>query len=237
MGRVRKIRRQEKEKTRLQTQLAELRVQALRSQINPHFIFNCLAGIQEYVLQEQFMEANDYLTRFARLLRLTLERADQNFISLGQELELLRLYLELENTRLRQQIDYQIHVSEDASEDTMKIPAFIIQPFVENAIWHGLMHRKGAKKLYVDIAVNGTPDVGSGEQKMLKIEVTDNGVGREMSARIGRNKLGSQESKGMGIITERIRLIYPKASIRYEDLYDDAQQSAGTRVCIKIPLD
>jgi ligand-binding sensor domain-containing protein len=225
--RIQQIRQREKEKTRIQAQIAELRVQALRAQINPHFIFNCLAGIQEYVLQEQFMEANTYLTRFSRLLRLTLESADKPFISLREEVDMLRLYLDLENTRLRQQIDYQIDTSGVSTEDTLQIPAFIIQPFVENAIWHGLMHSRGIKKLRVKIMA---------EETRLVIWISDNGIGRAAASVIGRNKIGSRESKGIDIIRERLRLLHPEASVLYEDLYDQAGASAGTCVKIEIPL-
>ena len=242
-NRIRRIRRQESEKTAIQAQIAELKVQALRSQINPHFIFNCLAGIQECVLQEQFMDANDYLTRFARLLRLTLERSDKTYISLPQELEMLLLYLELENTRLGQQIDYQIisHVLEQDSG--VLLPAFIIQPFVENAIWHGLMHKKGVKQLKIDISMdlrenekNVIKKKISTEENVLIIEITDNGIGRVRSAEIRRLKIAGHQSKGIRISEERLKLTHQNASVQYKDLYDDAGKAAGTSVRIEIPI-
>ncbi|MCC6279079.1 MAG: histidine kinase [Saprospiraceae bacterium] len=242
-NRIRRIRQQETEKSRIQAQMADLKVQALRAQINPHFIFNCLAGIQECVLQEQFMAANDYLTRFARLLRLILERSDKSFISLQQELEMLYLYLDLENTRLGQQIEYRINTDSLEEDQSLLLPAFIIQPFVENAIWHGLMHKTGVKQLKIDISTeNGVAQFNKSgkkvlsEEDMLIIEITDNGIGRVKSAEIRRNKISNQQSKGIGIIEERLQLIHRNASIRYEDLYDEAGNAAGTKVRMEIPL-
>lgn len=242
-NRIRRIRRQESEKTAIQAQIAELKVQALRSQINPHFIFNCLAGIQECVLQEQFMDANDYLTRFARLLRLTLERSDKTYISLPQELEMLLLYLELENTRLGQQINYQINSHVLEHDSGLLLPTFIIQPFVENAIWHGLMHKKGEKQLKINISIETRRNENKilekkilPEENILVIEITDNGIGRVRSTEIRRLKIAGHQSKGIRISEERLKLTHQNASVQYKDLYDDAGKAAGTSVRIEIPI-
>lgn len=241
--RIRTIRQREAEKTRIQTQIAELKIQALRSQINPHFIFNCLAGIQECVLQEQFMEANEYLTRFARLLRMILESTDKAYIPLRQELEMLRLYLELENTRLSQQIDYQIDTKDLEEDALLMIPAFIIQPFVENAIWHGLMHKAGQKELRITIAIrdafagiNKNEKKISAEEKTLTVDIFDNGIGRVKSAEIRQNKIVDRKSKGIRIIEDRLWLIHENASVTYKDLYDGNGIPAGTSVRIEIPV-
>ncbi|MBL7782881.1 MAG: histidine kinase, partial [Saprospiraceae bacterium] len=224
---IREIRKKEAEKTAIQSQMAELRIQALRTQINPHFIFNCLAGIQEQVLQERFMEANDYLTKFARLLRQILEKADKTFIPLVDEIAMLRLYLDLENTRLLQQIDYQINISKDVAEKSMSIPAFIIQPFAENAIWHGLMPKSGSKQLHINICrVN---------DKQLEIAIIDNGIGLAATAKKQMYKKEQGQSKGIDLISERLRLLQQDTPIVLEDLYDASGGVAGTCVKIRIP--
>ncbi len=243
-NRIRQIQQAETEKSRIQAQMAELKVEALRSRINPHFIFNCLAGIQECVLQEQFMAANDYLTRFARLLRLTLERSDKTYIPLQQELEMLRLYLELENARLGQQIEYNINSNALEQDAGLLVPTFIVQPFVENAIWHGLMHKAGVKQLEITVTLERS---FSGLEKLereilteeskLTIMISDNGIGRVRSAEIRRNKVSDHQSKGIRIITERLQLMHPHASIRYEDRYQETGEAAGTTVRIEIPLE
>ncbi len=224
---IRKIREKEAEKTAIQAQMAELRIQALRAQINPHFIFNCLAGIQEQVLQERFMDANDYLTRFARLLRQILEKADKPFVPLEEEIAMLRMYLDLENTRLQQQIDYQINISNEVAEKSINVPAFIIQPFAENAIWHGLMPKSGYKQLLIHITFT------SGNT--LEINIIDNGIGRASATKTHPYKNEQKQSKGVGLINERLRLLQQDAMIVFEDLYDTAGNATGTRVVIRIP--
>ena len=224
---IRKIREKEAEKTAIQAQMAELRIQALRAQINPHFIFNCLAGIQEQVLQERFMDANDYLTRFARLLRQILEKADKPFVPLEEEIAMLRMYLDLENTRLQQQIDYQINISNEVAEKSINVPAFIIQPFAENAIWHGLMPKPGYKQLLIHITFT------SGNT--LEINIIDNGIGRASATKTHPYKNEQKQSKGVGLINERLRLLQQDAMIVFEDLYDTAGNATGTRVVIRIP--
>lgn len=242
--RIRRVRQQESEKTRVLAQIAELKVQALRAKMNPHFIFNCLAGIQECVLLEQYMEANDYLTRFSRLLRLTLELSDQSFISLREEMDMLRLYLDLENTRLGYQIDYQINTHRLEEDFSIQIPTFILQPFVENAIWHGLMHQSGQKKLSIDVSMNDSLQGQKNKKEhilteampFLIIDITDNGIGRARSTEIKKTKVAHQQSKGIQMISERLRLLHPDAQIIYTDLQDANGVGSGTIVHLEIPM-
>ncbi|MEO7308511.1 MAG: histidine kinase, partial [Ferruginibacter sp.] len=134
-------------KSTIKQQLAELEAKAIRAQMNPHFIFNSLNAIQECIVTEQVDVAYDYLSRFSKLLRMVLDNSEKNFISLTSELETIRLYLSLEALRFSQSFTYSIELKEELDKDDIYIPSLLLQPFVENAIWHGLINKEGEKKL------------------------------------------------------------------------------------------
>jgi LytS/YehU family sensor histidine kinase len=156
-----------------QQQATELEMQALRAQMNPHFIFNCLSSINRFILINKTEEASDYLTKFSRLIRMALINSEKPLITLESELEALRLYLDLERLRFKNAFNYSITFINTIDINAVYIPPMLIQPFAENAIWHGLMHKKGIGCLEIQLRATG---------KKLTCAVIDNGIGRNMAA-------------------------------------------------------
>jgi sensor histidine kinase YesM len=212
----------------------ESRLMAIRSQMNPHFIFNSLNAIQETIVMQDFDTAYQYLSKFSKLLRQVLNNSEVNFIPLKDEIEVNQLYLELESLRFKRSFSYNLHVEDNIDTDSTKFPSLLLQPFIENAIWHGLMHKQGEKKLDISFAL---------QNDHLECIIEDNGIGRKRSAEIKKNKLGSQyfESKGTKLSGQRIELLnetgHTRATIQIEDLLNKDGVAAGTKVILKIPLD
>lgn len=215
--------------------VAETRLMALRAQMNPHFIFNSLNSIQECIVNEKIEDAHRYLSQFSRLLRMVIDYSEKSLISLDKEIEFLKLYLELESLRFGRSFQYQIHVDESIDDEETLIPSLLIQPFVENAIWHGLLHKKGDRKLQLSFLIN------SNDQLVCIVE--DNGIGRAKAAAIKAGKMDAQshESKGMRISQERIDLLqlqtHLNPEIKIEDLSDSNNEPSGTRVSVTLPLE
>ena len=211
----------------------ESRLMAIRAQMNPHFIFNSLNAIQECIVMQDFDAAYQYLSKFSKLLRQVLNNSEKNFVPLKDEIEVNELYLELESLRFKKSFNFSMTVDERIDAETIKFPSLMLQPFIENAIWHGLMHKQGEKKLDISfLMVN----------QHLECVIEDNGIGREKSAEIKKNKLGAQyfESKGTQLSSQRIKLLndtgYTGAAIEIDDLKENGM-AKGTRVTLKIPLD
>ncbi|WP_332733330.1 sensor histidine kinase [Flavihumibacter sp.] len=219
-------------KSQFQQQVAELEAKALRAQMNPHFIFNALNAIQELVITEETDKAYEYLLKFSRLLRLVLNNSEKNTISLGSELEMIQLYLSLESLRFRQSFSYTIDVDKTIDMEETEIPGLIVQPYIENALWHGLRTKEGAKTLALRFFL---------KDDALYIEVEDNGIGREAAERIKKNKLGSDqfESKGTLLSAQRIGVfstrMAKKATVKTIDLLNDRGEAIGTRVVMEFP--
>jgi ligand-binding sensor domain-containing protein/putative methionine-R-sulfoxide reductase with GAF domain len=215
--------------------VAETRLMALRAQMNPHFIFNSLNSIQECIVNHKIEDAHTYLSRFSRMLRMVIDYSERNFISLEKEIEFLNLYLGLESLRFGQSFKYTIEVDQELDEEESKIPSLLIQPFAENAIWHGLLHKDGNRELMIRFQIRN-------EDQLLCI-IEDNGIGRKRAAEINAGKFDAQkhESKGMKISQERIDLVRlqtdQSTDIRIEDLYDDSGNASGTRVTVTLPLE
>ena len=208
-----------------------LQLKALRAQMNPHFIFNCMSSIQECMLTGRVDDANTYLTKLSRLLRMVLNYSDDESIALDKELEMLRLYLSLENIRLKGSFEYNIDVEEDLNTEDIQVPTLLLQPFAENAIWHGLVNKTGKRNL--DIAIHA-------EDELLHFSIKDNGVGREKASELKRLKK-SHESKGMNLIEKRLDILkqkYPGSNAGYtvHDIKDENREPAGTLVEIILPL-
>ena len=209
----------------------ELETKALRAQMKPHFIFNCLNAIQELIVTKDYSRSSQYLAEFSRLLRMVLNMADKNFIPLQQEVELCRLYISLESLRLKNNFHYGITVDEKMDTEMILFPTLLVQPFVENAIWHGLSNKKGEKQLLVHFEE---------VDDRVRCTITDNGIGRERSAEIKAAKIGTGhfDSKGTLIAEQRVSILreglVKEASIKIEDLYDDQGSAAGTKVVIDI---
>lgn len=215
-------------KTALSQLKAELEMKALRSQMNPHFIFNSLNSIQKYIWQNKTEDAAEYLTKFARLIRLVLENSQHGMIPLSDELDALRLYVEMEHRRNNAKFDYSITVSEDITPEEMMIPPLLLQPYVENAIWHGLSEKEERGKLLVHIqkAVDN-----------IVCNVEDDGVGRAYAAVHSQRK--GKKSMALNISAQRLEWLGKdkgrKASIEIIDKINNGV-AAGTTVTIYIPI-
>ncbi len=205
--------------------------QSLRQQMNPHFIFNTLNSIQLYILERDPISSHKYLTKFARLMRMTLDNSLNPTIPLRDEIEALRLYLDLEKLRLEGKFDYSIDSGIDESILSYKIPTLLIQPFVENAIWHGIM-LKPDKSGWVKVTLTDSINT-------LSCIIEDNGVGRKQADTIRQLRNKEHKSRGSQITQQRIDLLNSmykeKFNIRYEDLFNNSGESLGTKVFITIP--
>jgi ligand-binding sensor domain-containing protein len=220
-------------KTNFEKQISEVEMKALRSQMNPHFIFNSLNSIHRFIQLNNTDDASEYLIKFSKLMRLILENSRHREVLLKKDLEALRLYMELESARMDHKFTYEVKTGEDLDEETTMIPPLILQPFVENAIWHGMMNKKGPGKINVSI---------SKEDDMICCVVEDDGVGREKAMQ--RHSLlpkKKHESIGMKLTYDRINIINSikksKAYITITDLYDEDKNPSGTRVKVKLPLE
>lgn len=212
--------------------IAETEMTALRAQMNPHFIFNCLNSIKLYTLENNSTAAAEYLTKFSQLIRLVLENSRAEKITLQKELEALRLYIDLEAMRFKDKVKYKINVSPGIDQQYLQLPPLLIQPYVENAIWHGLMQKKEGGNIVVAIT-QPAPD-------SLLVEITDDGVGREQAAVYKSKSATRQKSFGLKMTSERIDMINQvydiQATVEVVDLKDAFQHACGTKVIIKIPV-
>ena len=220
-------RQKEVELARLQRDVATSQLTATRAQMNPHFIFNALNSVQQYILQGNTDEANKYLSRFSRLQREILNHCDQPFISLQKETDMLKMYLELEQLRFNGTFDFSIAVDDDVDAGEVTLPPMVLQPFVENAIWHGLMPRTGQRKVSVMFRLIN--------DETLHCTILDNGVGRKAAAdNKKQNGTVNHASKGLSLVYERLHLLEQqfqkpfKATIH--DMVDENGAASGTRV-------
>lgn len=202
---------------------------ALRSQMNPHFIFNALNSIRRYILENDSDNADFYLTSFATLMRKVLDNSKNEFISLEEEIDTLKLYMELEKMRFDDSFTFQIELEDNLKSNIFNIPPMIIQPIIENAIWHGLapLQKDGLLKL----------SFKKGEEKTLICTVEDNGIGREKAAEIAQRRRG-HKSTGVKNLQERLNLLnsvgIANTDYKVLDLYDAQGNSRGTRVELKL---
>ncbi|PLW97859.1 MAG: hypothetical protein C0593_07360 [Marinilabiliales bacterium] len=226
------INRSRLKKEEIKTNLILSEQKVLRAQMNPHFIFNSLNSVQSFILDHDDKKTDLYLSSFSSLMRRFLENSKHNLVSLTEELETIEIYLSLEYMRFEDRFEYQINVSENLDTDMINIPPSLIQPFLENAIWHGLMPKKEAGLLMLDIKSDK-------EKNTLIITVLDNGIGRDAAAKIKRKKR-SHKSTGMENIKERIELMNSAYNGGFElqvhDMHNDEGNSAGTKIVLKIPL-
>ena len=213
---------------KIKTQIAELEGKALRAQMNPHFLFNSLNSIKSLILLDRTKEGIIYLTKFSRMVREILSLSKEKEISLQKELELLGIYLDMESLRFQGKFEYQVNVDPEVSTYKVIVPPLLIQPFVENSIWHGLLHKEGNAHLKIDIWQNkGT----------LYIAIKDNGIGRKAAAQIKSKKsLYNKSSEGLKLSLNRMKLVSEFADIEIQDLYEDGR-SSGTIVTLKLPVD
>ncbi len=224
---------QQQKEAEFQRSLAEVSMSALRSQMNPHFIFNCLNSIKLYTTQNDTVSAVAYLTKFSKLIRMALENSRRESVTLQAELESLDLYIQMEAMRFKDKLQYHIVVDENVDSNFIEIPPMLLQPYVENAIWHGLMHKEEGGKIDVSIVV--MPD-----EPVLVISIQDNGVGRKSAALIS-HPAGKHTSYGTKVTSERLELINKVyktgASVTTDDIVNESGEIAGTLVTIKIPFE
>jgi hypothetical protein len=221
----------EKIKAELQQQATELEMQALRAQMNPHFIFNCLNSINRFVLQNETEAASDYLTKFSRLIRMVLNNSKHKYIPLNEELDCLELYIQLEQLRFKNSFQYKIESAIDIDAEELLVPPMLLQPFIENAIWHGLIHKDIERgQGYLDILVQQRDEI-------IEYTIADNGMGRKATLALNNKSAGKYKSMGLQITKERIALLDNQQgiqSIEIEDLYDNNGNASGTKVLLRI---
>ena len=212
-----------------QRRLRELELTAIRSQMNPHFLFNSLNSVQNLVQQNKGREAHLYLADFAGLIRKVLQNSEKEEVSLAEELEMTEQYLNLE--KLRFDFDFSIGVEQGIDINNTMVPSMLLQPFAENAVIHGLQNKPENRKLNIEVVKRGGGE-GRGEDKGIVISIEDNGIGREAAAAISKTKNG----KGSKLIQERLEILQEKQGEKYRlEITDLTGDETGTRVEIFIP--
>ena len=209
---------------------AELELKALRSQMNPHFMFNSLNSIKHFILTNEPLKASEYLTNFATLIRSTLHNSGEKLIPLSKEIETLLLYVELEQLRFKSKFNFNCYISPEVDTENIWIPPMILQPYIENAIWHGLMHLKKPGTLSLHIQK---------QNGYVKCTIEDDGIGRKLSSELKSKSATGYKSMGMGITKNRID-IHNKISelgidLTIRDIVDGQGNAMGTTVSINIP--
>ncbi len=207
-----------------------LSLKSLRTQMNPHFIFNALNSVNSFIAQNDERTANRYLTDFSTLMRSVLENSEEDFIPLEKEVELLDLYLKLEHSRFKDKFDYEFLVDDIIELSLFQIPPMLLQPYVENAVWHGLRYKKEKGFLKVQLLKK--------DKETIQIEISDNGIGRKKSKELKTDYQKKKQSKGMQNIKQRITILNKmykdKVDVFIEDMYDD---ETGTKVVLTLKKD
>ena len=229
--RIARLKQENRLRSDFERKVANLEMSALRAQMNPHFIFNCLNSIEAYVIRNDVRKASEYLNTFGRLVRLILQNSRNSFVCLCDELDSLQLYLHLEQMRFKNTFTYEVEVAPDINTDNYEIPPMLIQPFVENAIWHGLNHRDEGGQVKVKLFK---------KDGNLRCTIKDNGIGREAARKIRAAQKVKRKSMGMGITLDRIdalnKVYNTSNKVQIEDLYDKQDRAAGTLVIIDIAI-
>lgn len=208
-----------------------LALKSLRSQMNPHFIFNALNSVNSFIASNDERTANKYLTDFSKLMRAVLENSEEDFIPLEKEIELLQLYTQLEHFRFQDKFDYAIHVDDKIKVADFVIPPMLLQPYIENAVWHGLRYKKEKGNLNIDISQE--------KEDEIKITITDDGIGRKKSKALKTANQKKQNSKGMGNIKKRVAILNDMYKDKVDVFVDDFQdeEDTGTKVIVTLKKD
>lgn len=230
--RIRKIMRRESEKTVLQKKISDLEQLALRSQMNPHFIFNCLNSIQQYVFDKNVIDANRFISGFSSLIRQTLDLSSKKLITLEEEIKYLDTYIKLEHARFEHSFQYRITADKSLQPEQLYLPSLLLQPFVENSIRHGIRNLKGTNgKILITFSAEGA---------YLLCIIEDNGVGRKVATQLKGLGGSNYDSRGLSLVQQRIDALNAvnseKISIKVEDV-DPSQLNTGTRVIIHLPFE
>ena len=214
----------------LKEELKTLEMKALRAQMNPHFLFNSLNSINTMIIKDEKDDASRYLTKFSKLVRLMLENSEESKVTLKDELDMLVTYIQLESSRFENKMDYEIKVASSIDTESTYLPSMVLQPFVENAIWHGLLHNEDKGKLTIDIKE---------ENDYLQCSIIDNGIGREESLKVQKQSGYKKKSMGIKITADRLKLLTKqtvKELIDIIDLKDPENNALGTQVNVLIPI-
>lgn len=208
-----------------------LEQQMLRSQMNPHFLFNSLNSIKLYIINNEQKNAVHYLNKFSKLVRKILEASSQKEIPLSEELGTMELYMNIENIRFSNEIDFKIEVEEGINVDNIKIPSLTLQPFLENSLWHGLSPKDGEKKIQINVKHK--------DKGHVTIEIMDNGIGRTMAEVNKENRVLKRKSLGISITKERLANFAKDYQNKFDvdilDLFDENGDPNGTKVVLDIP--
>ncbi|WP_343664986.1 tetratricopeptide repeat-containing sensor histidine kinase [Chryseobacterium mucoviscidosis] len=212
---------------KVQIKNKKIALQSLRREMNPHFIFNSLNSVNHFIATNNELEANQYLTKFSKLMRGVMENSTEDFIPFQQELDLLQNYLALEKTRFADKFDYEIHVDESLNTQSLKVPGMLVQPFLENAIWHGLRYR--TTKGFLNLSFEK-------ENEQLKITVEDNGIGIEESKKQKTEHQKARKGRGMKNTLERIDLLNDLYKKEISCTVKDKENNSGVLVILKLNL-
>ncbi|UCA59595.1 histidine kinase [Chryseobacterium rhizoplanae] len=212
---------------KVQVKNKKIALQSLRREMNPHFIFNSLNSVNHFIATNNELEANQYLTRFSKLMRGVMENSTDDFIPFQQELDLLQNYLALEKTRFADKFDYEIDVDESLNLQSLQVPGMLVQPFLENAIWHGLRYR--AEKGFLKLSFEKS-------EQYLKITIEDNGIGIEESKKQKTRHQKTREGRGMKNTLERIQLLNDLYKKNITCSVKDKENNSGVLVTIQINL-
>lgn len=201
-------------------------------QMNPHFIFNCLNSIKLYATENDSEKASEYLTKFSRLIRLVLENSRSERVTLRNELDMLQLYADMEIMRFKQKLSFHIIIEPGLDAGFIEIPPLLLQPYVENAIWHGLMHKPEGGMVRVQAS--------HPQENLLQLIIVDDGVGRVRAGELKSKSANQRKSFGLRMTLERISLVNQlyntHTEVTIHDLVDTHGQAAGTEVVIQIPI-
>ena len=229
--RLHQVKRKQKAEFDTQVEVSKAELKALRAQMNPHFVFNSLNSIQHYILNSKGDEAVRYLNKFAKLIRIILNNSEKPTVTINEDIEAITLYLELEKMRFENKFNYSIRVSESIDGDYDEIPPMLIQPYLENAILHGINPKEGMGQIDVEINLVGT---------YIKISLIDNGIGREKSKSMqSLQPANRHKSLGMKITKDRVRILntiyHSILNVEIIDLYNFNREAIGTRVDLFVP--
>ena len=199
----------------------------MRSQMNPHFIFNALNSVNSFIAVNDERSANRYLSEFSTLMRSVLENSDEDFIPLAKEIELLELYVKLEHNRFKDKFDYKIAIDKEIPLELFSIPPMLLQPYIENAIWHGLRYKKEKGNLNINMVYI--------DSESVEITIEDDGVGRQKSMEMKTKNQLKQKSKGMSTIKNRIKILNDMYKDKIGVVVEDANpDGSGTKVIVTL---
>ena len=212
----------------IKTKNKEIALQSLRLEMNPHFLFNSLNSVNQFIAQNNELAANKYLTSYSNLMRNTMENSNKDFVTLGNEIENLTKYLELEHLRFKDKFNFEITVDEKLDHETIWIPNMIIQPHLENAIWHGLRYKEEKGKLKLHFSLNG---------KIILITVDDDGIGPTKSSELKTHNQKEHQSRGLTNTKERMTLLNELYKTKMDfSITEKKSPETGTVVAITFPI-